>query len=303
MDFRVKCLIQSIFSAVPKGELLNYVFQKYISKSLPPQNPEFLTKVGEALSHLRNFEDFNTLENNENKYYEFGAGWTLIIPLVVSMHGFEVSCIDIRKLIVEELINQTLRQFENNAVNLPFKIDSKLQEVNKRTENSLLSQLKKELNFNYFAPVDARNTKYEKNTFDFMSSTATLEHLPVSEIKPILFECHRILKPGGILSMIIDYQDHWSYFDRSISVYNFLKYDNKEWKRYNPSLHFQNRLRHSDYINIINSTGFTIVKEFPYLPTEENLDELASIKVSDSYSQYKNDDLLIKGCEIVLRKD
>ena len=71
---------------------------------------------------------------------------------------------------------------------------------------------------NYIAPKDTRETGFNENYFDFISSTVTLEHIPKKNILLILKECYRILNRGGILSMIIDYQDHWSYFDKKINL-------------------------------------------------------------------------------------
>ena len=63
-------------------------------------------------------------------------------------------------------------------------------------------------------------------------------------------ELKTILKPGGLSSLIIDYSDHYSHADKNISPLNYLKYSDKEWKKYNNQYLFQNRLRHQDYKNI-----------------------------------------------------
>ena len=48
---------------------------------------------------------------------------------------------------------------------------------------------------------------------DFVSSTNTLEHIPATDIGPILAECRRLLRPDGVVSCRIDMRDHYSYFD------------------------------------------------------------------------------------------
>ena len=98
------------------------------------------------------------------------------------------------------------------------------------------------------------------------------------------------------------YKNHWSYFDKSIFIYNFLKYNDKEWQKYNPSLHYQNRLRHSDYIKIILQTKFKIVKEQKDLPNATEIKAFCKLKLSPKYKGYKQDDLMIKGSEIVFLK-
>lgn len=300
MNYKAKNLLQSLFSYIPRGEYANYLFQRYVTKRLPPSNVKFLKKVNDGVQHYRNFKSHNKLTSPSGKYYEFGAGWTLTIPLTMSFLGFDVYCIDIRRLIIKDLIIGSLKKFDANKKNLPPELDRI--EIGEIDHNDLLGSLQSKYGLKYFAPLDARATGFPDETFDFMSSTVTMEHIPKDDILKILIECYRILKSGGILSMTIDYQDHWSYFDKSISIYNFLKYSSSEWSKYNPPLHFQNRLRHSDYKTLISRSGFTVVSEAPRMPTQENLAALTALKINKEFANYEIEDLAIRGVEIVLTK-
>src|SRR3546814_17378092 len=73
-------------------------------------------------------------------------------------------------------------------------------------------------------------------------------------------EMRRICRPGALLSMIIDYEDQYDQRGGGTSVYNFLRFSETEWKRFNPDLHYQNRLRHSDHLRIFEDAGFAIVE-------------------------------------------
>ena len=299
MNFKYKCLLQSFFSNIPKGEKVNYLFQKYLVKSLPINRGQFFHKVNTGFNHYKNYVAYNQLLTPNHTYYEFGAGQNLAIPLTMSLLNFEVHCIDIKKLIVPELIYDSLSKFHLNKNELPFSLEIPIILDNKK---NILDILKNNYKLHYYAPRDARATKFHENYFDFISSSVTLEHIPQKDILPILKECYRILNKGGILSMTIDSQDHWSYFDKNISIYNFLKYSSDEWKKYSPSLHYQNRMRHSDYLNLINQTDFSIVKEAPRLPSEQDKEALSNLNISKEFKKYDFDDLAIRGCEIVLMK-
>lgn len=298
MNFKYKCLLQRFFSNIPKGETLNYYFQKNVTKSLPPNNAEFLEKVKQGFDHYENYKDYNKLIQKNNRYYEFGAGWTLTIPLTMSFLDFRVFCVDIRKLIIPTLINDSLNKFQLNKNELPFKLETEFVVNNKNVLNHLIDNCK----LNYFAPKDARETGFDDNYFDFISSSVTFEHIPKNDILLILKECHRILNKGGILSMTIDYQDHWSYSDKKISIYNYLKYSSSVWKKYNPSLHYQNRMRHSDYLNLISQLDFKIVKEVLIQPSETDKRTLGNLEIDEEFKNYSFDDLAIRGSEIVLIK-
>lgn len=291
-------MLQRVFSNIPRGEVINYLFQRNVTRTLPVSNKYFLNKVQHAQNHYQNFLTYNQLENNTQKYYEFGAGWDLIAQIAISLLGFQVTCIDIRKLIFNNLILDSLEKFNKNALNISFSFEK----LNIGPHEKPLDFLKRQFNFSYIAPLDAKSTGFESDSIDLAASTTTMEHIPAADIYGILKETYRMLKPGGILSMKIDYRDHWSYFDSSISFYNFLQYSEKEWKKYNPSLHYQNRLRHKDYLEIINKTGFEIVEDVPDYPNEKDVQNLKAIHLDKKYDSYSFDELAIKGTCIVLRK-
>lgn len=298
MKFKYKCFLQNLFSNLPRGEILNYFFQKYVTRSLPVSNESFLDKVRSSYDHYLKFMKFNSLGENSHKYYEFGAGWDLTTPIAMGLLGFDVTCIDIRKLIFNQLISDSLSKFNTNIEQIPFSIERLDLE---HTQNPF-DYLKKQFDFNYIAPLDARNTKFNTESFDLATSTVTFEHIPENDLYLILNETYRILKKGGILSLIIDYRDHWSYFDKSISIYNFLKYSDIEWEKFNPSLHYQNRLRHKDYLNIISRTDFEIMEETPVLPSSEEIISLENLEINKKFKDYSIDELSIKSSRIVLKK-
>jgi SAM-dependent methyltransferase len=298
MNFKLKCFLQHIFSNIPQGEIFNYLIQKYVAKRLPGSNDHFLERVQLAYNHYLKFEKHNSLDENSVKYYEFGAGWDLISPISFALLEFEVTCIDIRKLIFSQLIEDTISKFNNNAEQLPFPINR----LDLKDKRHSLIYLKDKFNFTYLAPLDARDTKIDSNYFDFATSSVTLEHIPEQDILLILNESYRILKQGGILSLIIDYRDHWSYFDKSISIYNFLTFSDSEWKKFNPSLHHQNRLRHIDYLNIISKTDFIIMEVVPEFATEAEIKTLENLNIDKKFRSYSINDLSIRASEIVLKK-
>src|SRR5690606_7554709 len=136
-------------------------------------------------------------------------------------------------------------------------------------------------NVEYRAPCDARATGLPAGSFDLVTSTSVLEHIPPADLPAVLAECRRLLRRDGVCSFQVDYKDHWCYFDRSISHHNFMRYTEREWRRYNPPLHYQNRLRHSDYVRLFEEAGFTVeadpqvedLPDFPLAPEFRRYDE------------------------------
>ncbi|GHT42557.1 hypothetical protein FACS189443_5720 [Planctomycetales bacterium] len=217
MNFRYKCAMQRFFSILPYGEQLNYLMQRYVTRTLPSSESKFLERYQTAKSHFDIYKQYGETEIENASCYEFGAGWDLLFPLTFSHLGFKrIHCVDIRYLVKPLLINHNLGYLR------------KIGEgggANKRVNwRNCLQSLQDDYRIDYRAPMDARCTDIPANSIDFFYSNVTFEHIPADVLPAILKECNRIMTPNGVASIIIDYKDHWSYFDKSISVYNYLKF-------------------------------------------------------------------------------
>ena len=75
------------------------------------------------------------------------------------------------------------------------------------------------------------------------------------------------LSEDALISSAIDYSDHYNHTDNTISPLNYLQFSEIEWKKYNSSYLFQNRLRHQDYKKIFLEFGYEILEDVkgPYL--------------------------------------
>jgi len=93
---------------------------------------------------------------------------------------------------------------------------------------------------------------------DAMASTNTFEHIPEAEIDEVIRKLHDALDDNGLCSIIIDYSDHYSHTDPTIGPLNFLRFSDKQWDKHNHLCHYQNRLRHPQYIAAFASAGFDV---------------------------------------------
>lgn len=297
MVWKYKAILQNAFSNIPFGKSFNYFFQKYITRNLPVKDTELKEKFYFASKHISNFNKYGKYSLSEVTFYEFGAGWDLLQPLILYSLGVnEQIIIDINKLVKFQLVSNSIERISQ------LEIERKLNKsfVDKSQFIPLLSKF---YGIDYRAPYDARKTNLEEKSIDCITSTNTLEHIPSQDIKAILKECHRILKDDGIMSFQIDYQDHYSYFDTNISVYNFIKFSDQTWNLFfNPSLHYQNRLRHIDYLNIFNEAGFKILQEEVNRGTPQDLKTIQTISINEKFSHYSLKEIAIRRALIVLTK-
>jgi SAM-dependent methyltransferase len=294
--WKAKAALQTVFSRVPGGESLNYLCQRRIFRNLPVSDDIFRATVDNARRHLENLKQRGSVPVDEATFYEFGAGKDLIVPLTYYCLGVaEQVVVDIRDLARAELIVHALRRLSAGVV--PDLVRSPEAALDLRGRRQRLAAL----GITYRAPCDARATGLADASVDYVTSTSTLEHIPPADIRLILQESRRILRPGGVMSMLIDYQDHYSYADTSISAYNFLRYDDREWARWNPSLQYQNRLRHSEYLATFEAEGFEVVNDEIVAGTPADLDTIAQLPPAASFRDRDPRDLAVRLAFVTLQ--
>jgi SAM-dependent methyltransferase len=154
----------------------------------------------------------------------------------------------------------------------------------------------------YLAPRDARATALPAESVDFVSSTDTCEHIPEPDLARIFAECRRLLRPGGAFSCRVDLQDHYSYFDPSLSRYHFLRFSDRAWTLVNSPLHYQNRLRAPDYLRLVREAGLEVVSETPSGPGADGLNELRGLPLAPRFRGYPLEELGVGTLSFVARR-
>jgi SAM-dependent methyltransferase len=159
-------------------------------------------------------------------------------------------------------------------------------------------------NIHYIAPGDATKTNLPTDSIDFHTSYTVFEHIPPSTVKEILLEGNRIVKDGGLFIHRIDYTDHFSHSDKTISPINFLQYSETKWNFYAGNRYmYMNRLRHDDFISIFNSAGHTIISD--EMDKDESILELlraGDLNLDGRFSKKSNDILSITASWIISKK-
>jgi SAM-dependent methyltransferase len=298
----LKAAVQKAAGSLPRSDGLNYVFQRRVLKTLPLRAETFRQKFSRAVQHVDAYrEHVADAPKADAVAYEFGAGWDLVIPLAYWSLGFERQIlVDIRPHLRLELVNDAIGRYDRLRNELESAADRPLRPLGPPLRT--LEELRERFGIEYLAPRDARATGLEAESIDFVSSTNTLEHVPVEDIRSIFRECARLLRPEGVLSCRIDLRDHYAYFDRSLSPYNFLRFSERTWRLFNSPVHFQNRLRYPDYLRLAEEAGLRIVSESRAAPSPEELDVLRSLPLAPEFrSGYSPDELGGKSLAMVAR--
>lgn len=281
MNWRLKCLAFRAFAHVPGRGLLYEAVQRYVTKG------HFLT-VSPPVLRLYRFHVTNYQRVHPGRALEFGGGRDFLCPLLLSHAGAtEIYVYDIERMASAEQINHTIRQ-------LRALVPGTWPEISDCDED-----LAGKYRIRYCAPADARATGLPDGSINFVCSTSTLEHIPQSDIETILGECVRVSARRATFSHVIDYTDHYRYADASVSMFHFYRFPERRWRLWNPSAHFQNRLRHSDFESLFARVGLKPVDVKAY---QAPPDTLVSTPLAPQFQRYSRSDLLAEaGYYVLLR--
>ncbi len=301
MRWLAKAALQRLLGTLPQGERLNYVFQRHVLRSFPVGDAGLRQKFTRAVTHLAAYEEFGPgVPLQEATLYEFGAGWDLAIPLAYAMLGAgRQILVDIRPSARLELVNHSIASLGRLQPELEEAAGRPLRELGGPV--STLAELETRFGIRYLAPCDARATGLPEGSVELITSTDTCEHIPHDDLAEIFAECRRLLRPGGAFSCRIDLQDHYSYFDSSLSRYHFLRFGDRVWSLVNSPLHFQNRLRAPEYLGLVRAAGFELVRETPSGPNEEGRRQLEEMPLAERFRDFPIDDLGVTILSFVAR--
>lgn len=282
MNWRLKCLAFHLLEIAPMGKNLHSILQKRVTgRYYQKLTPNELSAYS---FHTENFMSFTP----SGVALEFGAGRNLLTPLLLSRAGASrIHAFDLTRLATLEQVNDVILQLRNLLPGDWPTVAS-------------LEELLPAYRIQYHAPGDARNTGLADKSVDFVYSTSTLEHIPATEIRQILSECKRLLSPQGVMSFIIDYHDHFGTADRNITRWNFYRYSRRAWNKYNPSNHYQNRLRHSDHEALFAGMDLVVDLERRTIPDWAE-SELLRTAIAPDFARYSRQDLLTSNGHFILR--
>ncbi|MEL7160106.1 MAG: class I SAM-dependent methyltransferase, partial [Bacteroidota bacterium] len=229
-------MIQKLISFLPFRERINFFFQKYVTKGVHLDDQHFLYKLDAARDHIRFYRAHGTVPPAEALVLELGTGWYPIVPTALFLAGFKATVsIDIsnwmkleRQLIA---ITKILDYYDRGLLvdYIPEIQPGRLATLRELVENRnqlTVTKLNQVINLDYRI-MDATKLDFADDTFDFICSNNTFEHIYVDVLREILREFKRTVKTTGVMSHFIDLSDHFAHMDGTINIYNFLRYGDK----------------------------------------------------------------------------
>src|SRR5262249_50143536 len=167
--------------------------------TLPVSRENFAQTASMARRHVEVFRKYCTRPLRDATFYEFGTGWDLIIPIGFFAAGIEHQIIvDIRPLVRTELLRDTILKYEQETLDIGSmrRLPMVILDGSKKSLNMVLQET---FGIKYLAPCDARHSGLDTSSVDCITSTDTLEHIPLDDMRAIMKDCHRLIRDDGIL--------------------------------------------------------------------------------------------------------
>jgi len=299
----LKCVVDSCKALIPfqnqirdvKYRLVPYAGDPWISEST----------IRQGLDQIANIRAVRTLEGSV--VLEVGSGWQPFIPTLFSLAGASrVYLTDLRRLLQPASFRTAM---ESMRLHRKLIVDSLQISENTFDETvawkpgESLSAAFRRLRLEYLAPCDCRKLALPDQSIDIVISRAVLEHVPPQVIQDIFYESYRLLKPQfGLACHYVDNSDHWQHGDNSISRVNFLRFPNSVFRwTYLNGLNYQNRLRHSEYVEMLRKAGFEIQRADRDVDSG-SLEALKTLPIDDRFRRFAVDDLAALTSYLLARK-
>ena len=237
---------------------------------------------------------------------EIGTGWHPVLPLCFVLAGARsIATFDIVRLLGETETFRLLGALEMHVAKIaelagenPATVHAKLLEW-RRCKN--LGELLSKSRIEYFAPADGRVTGLEPDSIDLVYSNSVLEHVPREAIGGLMRESLRVLKPGGLVMHNVGCNDHYAFFDKSISFVNFLQYREREWSFWNNAIQYQNRMRAPEFVEVAIQTGFEVISKKTHV-RPGTLEALASMRIAPQFDRFSRDEIAATTVDFIGRK-
>lgn len=255
MKWTRRAAIQRILARVPGGRTFYYqIGQKRLGQLRSSDNflRQKISNGKELLGILG--QAGGTVEGKAT--VEIGTGNVPIIPLVFWLEGHQTCVtVDRARILDPQQTIANARKLTQHSIGKAERRHA-LQQITLESPDihkiMALTNISYQIGHDPFAKIPAKSA-------DVVYTNTVLEHVPAQEIRELLAQTRRILRPSGHTIHLIDTSDHFSHDDPHITSINFLRFSPEEFDKYQSWFLYQNRMRPYEYRRLFEEAGFKIV--------------------------------------------
>lgn len=275
MKWTHKAAVLRLLSTMPGGSVLHFELQRRVTREWPRSREVLQLLWAAAKEVAQRYERFATIPMRRAVFLEIGAGRDLAVPVALRLLGVpRIIAMDVQRIARLDLVTHAARVISElaGATAPDFRSWDELAKWG----------------VEYIAPYDLPQAQLNHSSVDCLYSVDTLEHIPTESLERLFVEANKVVTPSGLSIHLVDFTDHYARSDRTISRFNFLQYSNEEWRRFNPAMHYVNRLRHSDLLALIERCGWRVLSTEPTL--SESIPEVKAA-LAQEFRERSSEDL------------
>jgi SAM-dependent methyltransferase len=304
VNWRVKGLIQKALGGIPGGVRVNDLMQRTFGE-LRNVEATIDSKVVDDWSVLAGILAELGIPTSGTAMVEVGTGWFPVFPLCFALAGARTcDTYDLSRHLSAELTRRAVERISRHLRQIADITGLSVNEVEQRYARLSAAEepepLLRAAGVSYHAPADASRTGLPSGSIDVVYSNSVLEHVHPDAIRGLFLEAARILRPNGVAIHSVNCGDHYAYFDRSITPINYLKYSQREWRRWDNGMLYQNRLRPIDFLNLARNSGLEIVTAV-YKAKPQLLSALPTFELATEFRSYPAEELCATSIDFVAR--
>lgn len=271
MNWKLKSRVQNAVAALPSAVSYQvyYFLQRRFGGYRDP-TPEKRLRAGAELA-LRIRRHGGSLEGAT--VLEVGTGHQVNVPLALWLCGArEIVTVDLHRYLKADLVRLDLEWIAANRTRVTAlfgplgssPLFARRLDLLATWTDGRLQPLLDVTGIRYLAPADAARLPLRAASVDYHISYTVLEHIPPDVLAEVLREGRRVVKPSGLFVHYVDFSDHFSHSDKTISPVNFLQFSEREWLRWGGNRYmYQNRLRVDDFLGLLRGRGLDAVAVEP----------------------------------------
>ncbi len=138
---------------------------------------------------------------------------------------------------------------------------------------------------------------------DLVFSRFVLEHITPQDLKKMHINFKSSLKPGTHIIHFISPSDHRSYDNSQLSLQDFLKYSESEWKKRQTKFDYHNRWRLPQYLELFKQLELEVIHiEYKSLiPGSSMYKKFKALEIHEDFQAYTDDELTAGEINVVLK--
>ncbi|WP_395043415.1 hypothetical protein [Flavobacterium sp.] len=261
---------------------MQHFFDRSSIESKVKKSEITINKIIEICNELK-------IESANKIIFEFGSGWLPIMP-----YFFILKC-KVKKVFTYD-INQ---HYEKKVIIKFNSIFSKMYDFNIDIDANSDYNLPKSVE--YFPLKNIINEDFSKA--DIVFSRYVLSHVEENDLINMHKKFKSNLKKGSYIIHFISPSDLRQHGDKSISMYDFLKYSKEEWSSIMTKFDYHNRWRLPQYIDLFKSLDFEIVYNSYESVEQGSLNQklFRELNLHEDFKKYNEEELTAGNIIFVLK--